>query len=138
MENNSSLFDIRKEFEGKRVLITGGTKGIGNAIVLRLLNSGARIITTARTVSEDLPDSTQFIQADVSTPEGTDKIIKETFKKLGGLDILVNNIGGSSTSTTGAFGLSDEDWTHTFNANLFSSVRLDRGFLPAMVNNIKV
>ncbi|MBV7275828.1 SDR family oxidoreductase [Clostridium sp. PL3] len=137
MENNSSLFDISKEFEGKRVLVTGGTKGIGNAIVLRLLNSGARIITTARNISEDLPASVEFIQADVSTPEGTEKIIKDTLEKFGGLDILVNNIGGSSTSTNGALGLSDEDWIQTFNANLFSSVRLDRGFLPAMVKQHK-
>ena len=55
MGNNSPLFDISKEFEGKRVLVTGGTKGIGNAIVLRLLNAGATIMTTARTVSEYLP-----------------------------------------------------------------------------------
>lgn len=137
MINNSSLFDMSKELGGKRVLVTGGTKGIGNAIVLRLLNAGATIMTTARTVSEDLPDSVGFIQADVSTPEGTEKIIKDTLEKLGGLDILINNVGGSSSSTAGALALSDEDWMQTFNANLFSSVRLDRGFLPAMVKQHK-
>jgi len=67
-------------------------------------------MTTARTVLEDLPDSVGFIQADVSTSEGTEKIIKDTLEKLGGLDILVNNVGGSSSSTAGALALSDEDW----------------------------
>lgn len=137
MGNNLSPFDMSKEFEGKRVLVTGGSKGIGNAIVLRLLNAGATIMTTARTVSEDLPDSVGFIQADVSTPEGTEKIIKDTLEKLGGLDILINNVGGSSSSTSGALALSDEDWISTFNANLFASVRLDRGFLPTMLNQNK-
>jgi NAD(P)-dependent dehydrogenase (short-subunit alcohol dehydrogenase family) len=135
MGNSALLFDMSKELEGKRVLVTGGTKGIGNAIVLRLLNAGATIITTARTISEDLPGSVGFIQADVSTPEGTEKIIIDTLEKLGGLDILINNVGGSSSSAAGALALSDEDWMQTFNANLFSSVRLDRGFLPSMVKH---
>ncbi|WP_242955001.1 SDR family oxidoreductase [Clostridium magnum] len=102
-----------------------------------MLNAGATIMTTARTVSEDLPESVGFIQADVSTSEGTEKIIKDTLEKLGGLDVLVNNVGGSSSSTAGALTLSDEDWLKTFNANLFASVRLDRGFLPAMLKHHK-
>lgn len=137
MGNTLSTFDMSKEFEGKRVLVTGGTKGIGNAIVHRLLSAGATIMTAARTISEDLPDSVGFIQADVSTPEGTEKIIKDTLEKLGGLDVLINNVGGSSSSTSGALALSDEDWISTFNANLFASVRLDRGFLPTMINQHK-
>lgn len=125
MENILS-FDINKELDGKRVLVTGGTKGIGRAIVDRLLNAGATIITTARSIPNDLPNSVAFIQADVSTPEGTEKIISETLDKLGGLDILINNVGGSSSSTAGALTLSDDDWLQTFNQNLFSAVRLDR------------
>lgn len=106
---NTLSFDINKEFEGKRVLVTGGTKGIGRSIVDRLLNAGAKIITTARTMPNDLPDSIGFIQANVSTPEGTERIIKETLERLGGLDILINNVGGSSSSTSGALSLSDDD-----------------------------
>lgn len=134
---NQLLLGLNKELDGKRVLVTGGTKGIGQAIVNRLLKSGATIITTARTVPDDLPDSVGFIQADVKTPEGTEKIIKETLGKLRGLDILINNVGGSSTSTAGALALSDEDWLTNFNGNLFSSVRLDRGFLPSMLEQHK-
>ena len=132
-----SQLDISKELIGKRVLVTGGTKGIGRAIVDRLLNAGASIITTARTIPEDLPSTVGFIQADVSTQEGTEKIIKETLERFKGLDILINNVGGSSSSTDGALSLSDEDWLQTFNQNLFSSVRLDRGFLPSMVKEQK-
>lgn len=134
---NTLSFDINKELDGKRVLVTGGTKGIGRSIVDRLLNAGAKIITTARTMPNDLPDSIGFIQANVSTPEGTERIIKETLERLGGLDILINNVGGSSSSTSGALSLSDDDWLQAFNQNLFSAVRLDRGFLPSMIKQQK-
>ncbi|MBN7773605.1 SDR family oxidoreductase [Clostridium aminobutyricum] len=136
MENHL-LVDLSKELDGKRVLVTGGTKGIGQAIVDRLLKAGATVMTAARTFSDDLPDSVELIQADVGTTEGTEKIIKETLEKFGGLDILINNVGGSSSSTAGALTLSDEDWLTAFNQNLFSSVRLDRGFLPCMLEQHK-
>jgi NAD(P)-dependent dehydrogenase (short-subunit alcohol dehydrogenase family) len=126
-----------KELTGKKVLVTGGTKGIGEAMVLGLVEAGATVITTARTIPDTLPEGVGFIQANVSTPEGTEKIITETLDKLGGLDILINNVGGSSSSTAGALALRDEDWFETFQANLFSSVRLDRGFLPVMVKQQK-
>lgn len=123
---------MSKEFAGKRVLVTGGTRGIGLAIVKRLHAAGAEVIATARSIPEALPEGAGFIQADVSIPEGVDHIVQQTLEQLGGLDILINNVGGSSTSTAGALALTDEDWQTTFTANLFSSVRLDRGFLPYM------
>ena len=128
------LFD-KKEFEGKRALVTGGTKGMGEAIVRRLAYAGATVITTARTVPGDIEASIQFIQADVSKPGGIETIVNEVFERLGGIDILINNVGGSSTSAGGALVMSDDDWQQVFDANLFSAVRLDRAFLPAMIKN---
>ncbi|MCM3781593.1 SDR family oxidoreductase [Neobacillus mesonae] len=133
MENRPYLLDMSKEFAGKRALVTGGTRGIGRAIVKRLHAGGAEVIAAARSLPEALPEGVGFIQADVSLPEGVDHMIQETIRMFGGLDILINNVGGSSTSTAGALAITDEDWQTTFNANLFSSVRLDRGFLPYMV-----
>ncbi|MEC0245111.1 SDR family oxidoreductase [Paenibacillus chitinolyticus] len=133
MENSAYLLDMSKEFAGKRALVTGGTRGIGRAIVQRLHAAGAEVMATARSLPEALPEGVGFIQADVSTPAGGEQIVQETIQKFGGLDILINNVGGSTTNTAGALALKDEDWQTTFNTNLFSSVRLDRGFLPYMV-----
>ncbi len=128
-----SAFDA-KELEGKRVLVTGGTRGgIGEAIVKRLAQAGAMVITTARKTPDELTDSDLFIQADLSTPEGTTKIIDQILECFGGVDILVNNVGGSSTPTGGVLKQSDADWRQTFETNLFAAVRLDRGLLPTML-----
>jgi len=82
------------EFKGRRVLVTGGTKGgIGEAIVDRLIQGGARVITTARSLPRDgTPD--HVVQADVSTREGIDQIVKVVMNRMGGLDILIHNVGG--------------------------------------------
>jgi NAD(P)-dependent dehydrogenase (short-subunit alcohol dehydrogenase family) len=70
------------EFNGKRVLVTGGTQGIGEAIVKRLARGGAMVITTARSVPAD-GTTELFVQADVSTREGVDQVIKTTLERLG-------------------------------------------------------
>jgi NAD(P)-dependent dehydrogenase (short-subunit alcohol dehydrogenase family) len=120
------------EFTGKRILVTGGTRGIGQAIVHRLLRGGGTVLTTARTIPVGA-NPEQFIQADVSTRAGADHIIKTIFDRLGGLDILINSVGGSSAPGGGVLALTDEIWQQEFEWNLFSAVRLDRGFLPAML-----
>ena len=121
------------ELDGKRALVTGGTQGIGKAVVERLRYAGATVMMTARAAPTDLQMSDLFIQADVSTVEGTAKIIKQTLDRLGGVDILVNVVGGSSSPPGGVLALSDEDWQRDLDKNLFSAVRLDRGLLPAMI-----
>lgn len=122
------------ELNGKRVLVTGGTKGgMGEAIVKRLTYAGATVITTARSMPDLFKGSDLFIQADVSTPGGTDKVIGAVLERFGGVDILVNNVGGSSTPTGGVLKQTDSDWQKTFETNLFAAVRLDRGLLPPML-----
>src|SRR6266566_4427562 len=120
------------EFAGKRILVTGGTKGIGEAVVKRLDLGGATVITTART-NPAAGALGRFIQADVSTREGADRVIKTTLDRLGGLDILINSVGGSTAPSGGALVLTDDLWQQTLDLNLLSAVRLDRGLLPSMV-----
>lgn len=121
------------EFAGKRALVTGGTQGIGEAIVRRLAAGGATVATTARSPLPERQAVRLFVQADIATPQGVEKVIREVLDHLGGVDILVNNVGGSSAPSGGVLALGDEDWQHTVNANLFAAVRLDRGLLPGML-----
>jgi len=120
------------EFTGKRILVTGGTKGIGEAVASRLRRGGGAVLATARNVPAG-SNPEQFIQADVSTREGADYVIKTALDRFGVLDILINSVGGSSAPGGGSLALTDEIWQQEFELNLFSAVRLDRGFLPAML-----
>ncbi len=124
---------FESEFAGKRALVTGGTKGMGEAIVQRLRRSGATVVTTARSAPGDLPLPDLFVQADIGTQEGVEKVISHVRDRLAGVDILVNNVGGSSAPAGGFAALTDEHWQRALNTNLFAAVRLDRGLLPSML-----
>jgi len=121
------------EFAGKRALVTGGTKGMGEAIVRRLSAAGAMVATTARSPLPDSRSVKLFIQADISTREGVGKVAREVLDRLGGLDILVNNVGGSSAPSGGVLALTDDDWRRALDTNLLAAVGLDRAFLPGML-----
>ncbi|MFL6399303.1 MAG: SDR family oxidoreductase [Nitrososphaeraceae archaeon] len=126
---------IANEFNGKRVLVTGGTAGIGKAVVSRLLKGGARVITTARNPTNgDLHKDREpvFIQADLSTAAGCTKIVNEV-TSYGGIDILVSVVGASSAPSGGFAAWRDEEWQKELNINLLAAVRLDRGLLPGMI-----
>jgi NAD(P)-dependent dehydrogenase (short-subunit alcohol dehydrogenase family) len=121
------------EFKAKRVLVTGGTKGMGEAIVRRLTLSGASVATTARSPLADGQSAALFMQADIGTAKGVQRVVDRVRQEWGGLDILVNNVGGSDAPRGGFRALSDEDWQRALNVNLLAAVRLDRAFLPGMI-----
>jgi len=120
------------EFTGKRVLVTGGTKGTGKAVADRFQRGGATVAITARSAPTE-KISHHFIQADVSTAEGTTKVINDILNRFRGLDIMVHNVGGSSAPSGGFITVTDELWQQAFNENLFHAVRLDRALLPGMI-----
>jgi NAD(P)-dependent dehydrogenase (short-subunit alcohol dehydrogenase family) len=64
-----------QEFAGKRALVTGGTKGMGEAIVRRLVAGGARVVTTARSPVREGQPSDLFVQADIATASGVDAVV---------------------------------------------------------------
>src|SRR5256885_2062886 len=94
------------EITRKRNLVTRRTRGIGEAIVNRLVRGGGKVLATARTIPAG-GNSDRFIQADLSTPAGADHVIKTTFDQFGGLDILINSVGGSSAPGGGVLALTD-------------------------------
>jgi NAD(P)-dependent dehydrogenase (short-subunit alcohol dehydrogenase family) len=120
------------EFAGKRALVTGGTRGIGAAIVDRLVRSGARVITTARAAPE-APSAAFFVAADVGDAHGVAQVVEAVNDRLGGVDLLVSNVGGSSAPAGGFAVLDDAQWQRALDANLLAAVRLDRALLPGML-----
>lgn len=118
--------------EGRRALITGGTSGAGAATVALFKEIGARVLTTARTRPADFSGAA-FVEADLTTGAGVQTVVDAVNGELGGLDILVNVLGGSSAPSGGFSVLTDEEWDKEFNLNFFPAVRLDRALLPAMI-----
>ncbi len=121
------------EFVGKRVLVTGGTKGIGAAIVRRFQLSGALVATTARSAPSNFDSSTLFVQADTGNAEGVQEVVNKLKSEWNGIDILVHNVGGTEAKPGGFEAMTDEDWEQILNLNLLGAVRLDRAFLPGML-----
>lgn len=120
------------ELQGKRAVVTGGTQGIGEAIVTRLTAAGATVMTAARSVP-DREGPGLFVQADLSTVEGVATLTREALDRLGDIDILVNTLGGSSSPAGGVLAVTDTHWQQDVDLNLFSAVRLDRALLPTML-----
>ena len=120
------------EFSGRRVVVTGGTRGIGRAIVDRFAEGGATVLTAGRSPRTD-ESPALVIQADISTQQGVEKLAAAVIEELRGVDIVVHNAGGSSAPGGGVLALSDGDWQAAFSLNLFAAVRLDRALLPIML-----
>jgi len=124
---------ISDSLAGRRAVVTGGTKGVGAATARRLALGGARVLVAARSLPDGFPEPDWFVQADVSTTEGTSALVDQVLDRLGGVDVLVNNVGGASAPSGGFAALTDELWQAALNANLFAAVRLDRALLPGML-----
>lgn len=120
------------ELQGKRVLVTGGTKGLGKAVVGLFCELGASVLTTARKTPAETPADI-FVSADLTTVEGCACVAQATKSALGGVDIIVHVQGGSAAPAGGYAALGESEWQHEFNLNLLPAVRLDRALLPGMV-----
>ncbi|GAA0733492.1 SDR family NAD(P)-dependent oxidoreductase [Sphingomonas sp. ABOLD] len=120
------------EFAGKRVLVSGGTKGLGRATVARFLAGGARVVTAARTVQDPI-EGVDYVQADLTTAAGGEALASAALARLGGIDILVHVLGGSHAPAGGFAALTEDHWLAELNLNLLAAVRLDRLLIPQML-----
>ena len=120
------------EFAGKRVAVSGGTRGLGRATVDRFLAGGAQVITAVRGSAEPIP-GVEFVQADLTAAAGSEAFARAALERLGGVDILAHVIGGSSSPGGGFAALTDDHWLAELNLNLLATVRLDRLLVPQMV-----
>lgn len=119
--------------EGKRALITSGTRGAGAATVALFRELGVKVLTTARAKPGSLPDDL-FFPADLMTAEGCSALASAVRERLGGVDIIVHMLGGSNSPAGGFAALGDDDWARELDQNLMPAVRLDRELVPGMVS----
>jgi NAD(P)-dependent dehydrogenase (short-subunit alcohol dehydrogenase family) len=118
---------------GQRAVVTGGTKGVGQAVVAALVAAGAIVVTGARAKPETLPQGVRFVAADLMSAKGCANLARFAEAELGGVDILVNVLGGSSAPGGGFSALDDEMWMSELNQNLMGAVRIDRALVPGMM-----
>ncbi|MFC7807303.1 oxidoreductase [Streptomyces olivaceus] len=116
---------------GLRVLITGGSRGLGRATARRFAAAGATVLTASRSEpEEDLRAG--FVPADLATERGVAELGRRVVDRMGGVDVLVDNAGATSGPAP-TLERSDEAWRADLAMNLLSAVRLDRILVPGMV-----
>jgi NAD(P)-dependent dehydrogenase (short-subunit alcohol dehydrogenase family) len=119
---------------GKLALVTGSTAGIGFSIARQLAREGATVYVNGRTqarvdhaVQQIGGGSVKGVAADLATRAGCDALVAQVPR----LDVLVNNFGTFEIKPV--LEISDDDWTHMFEANVLSGVRLARAYMPGML-----
>ncbi|MCQ4212341.1 SDR family oxidoreductase [Streptomyces longispororuber] len=120
-----------KSLDGLRVLVTGGSRGLGEATVRRFVSAGATVLTASRTRPATDSGAT-FLAADLSTEQGVADLGRRVVEHVGGVDVLVNNAGAASAPAP-TLNRSDASWQADLEMNLLSAVRLDRALVPGMV-----
>lgn len=120
-----------KRLEGKRALVTGGSRGIGRAIVEAFVAEGARVLTCGRSSAlPDLPPGVAWHSADLSDRQHAEELVAVTQAQLGRVDILVNNAGVQIEKTV--VESSDEDWERLMGVNAKAVFQLCRRAIPVM------
>jgi len=133
------------QLTGKTAVVTGGSKGIGLDVVRLLLAEGVRVVTGSRTVTPELKETGAVpVTVDLSTSDGPAHLIAAAVRELGGIDILVNNVGVSDSgemakdSLLNLAELPDEEWERSFNLHFYSALRAIRAALPTLTERAGV
>ncbi|MBB5914863.1 NAD(P)-dependent dehydrogenase (short-subunit alcohol dehydrogenase family) [Nocardia transvalensis] len=125
------------ELTGKTALVTGASRGIGLAIAEELTAEGVRVVGAARTVTPELEKaSAAAVSVDLGTAEGATSVVDAALAELGGIDILINNVGGGDANSLDLGGFldsTDEQWQTMIDLNLFSAIRTTRAALPSLL-----
>ncbi|GAA3827523.1 MULTISPECIES: oxidoreductase [Amycolatopsis] len=117
--------------DNKVAVVSGGTKGIGAAVVERLRKDGYWVVTGSRSATPEQGDDLTVVRADLATAEGVEALAAAALR-LGRVDALVNNVGQFEARSS-FLDVTDAQWQQGFNANVLSAVRLTRALLPALL-----
>ena len=134
--SSAKLFDMGERLKDKIGIVTGAGSGIGRACAIALANEGARIALVGRRkdpierVAREIGERAFAISADVSKAGEISRLLEETVRRFGGLNVLVNNAGILHVGT--AEQITEEQWDDTFNLNVRSVWLLSRAVLPHM------
>src|SRR5260370_14129623 len=107
---------------------------MGEARVRRFTLSGASVATTARSPQTDGQAVAFFVQTDIGTAEGVQDVISRIHQEWGGLDILVNNVGGADAPNGGYKNLFHDNLARALKLHPLASLRFDRTFLPGAIS----
>ena len=131
---------MEEEIRDRVALVTGGSRGIGRAICLRLSSMGASVgvhYNSRKDAALEVKDAIEekggtaiLIQADLSIPGSGSRVVSSAVDILGGIDILVNNAGFMTDSPVQS--MTDEMWEHSLSLNLGSAFRCARAAIPHM------
>ncbi|HEU5106996.1 MAG TPA: SDR family NAD(P)-dependent oxidoreductase [Micromonosporaceae bacterium] len=131
---------------GKRVLVTGGTKGIGRATVLALAEAGAAVVAVHRTDSEDaasleralkeIGGQFRVVRADVTSGAEVAQLAKTCGDELGGLDAVVNNVGVDGHVPFGE--MVEEEWHRVLDHNVTSAYLVTQAMLELLSDGASV
>jgi dehydrogenase/reductase SDR family protein 4 len=135
------MFGMTNSVTGKTAIVTGGGRGIGKAIARRLAEAGANVVIASRKLDNlqqtakefsSLPGKTVPIACHVGRTEELQKLVQETEKQVGPVDILVNN-SATNIGQGPALDVTDEALLKTIEVNVLSALRLIRLTVPSMI-----
>ena len=125
------------QLAGKTAIVMGASRGIGLATVQALINEGVQVVGAARQVTAELAVSgATGVAVDFTGPASAQRLIDTAVEAHGGIDLLVNNLGGSDDLTLSGFlDLTDEQWSRALDVNLLATVRVTRAALPHLIQS---
>lgn len=130
-----ATMNVGFDLNGKSAVVTGASRGIGLATVQSLAAAGAHVVAGARTLTDELRSATPLaIEVDLARGGGPERLVEHARQQLGGIDLLINNVGGNPAPFDGFLSLDDHAWQRAIDVNLLSAIRATRAALPALLD----